>query len=60
MRAFIAKRYGKQEKSQLSEVAEPVINETDVLVQIHSAGANLLDSVRRHLNLPKNSVCRGI
>lgn len=43
MKAFIAKSYGKKEKLQLSETAEPVVNETDVLVQIHSAGVNVLD-----------------
>ena len=44
MKAFIIKRYGKKEKLQLTEVAEPVLKENDVLVQIHSAGVNLLDS----------------
>ncbi len=44
MKAFIIKRYGKKEKLQFSEIAEPVVKENDVLVQIHSAGVNLLDS----------------
>ena len=48
MKAFILKRYGKKETLQLSETAEPVVNETDVLVQIHSAGVNLLDSLIRN------------
>jgi NADPH:quinone reductase-like Zn-dependent oxidoreductase len=48
MKAHILKRYGKNEKLQLSEVAEPVVKENDVLVQIHSAGVNLLDSLIRN------------
>ena len=44
MKAFIIKRYGKKEKLHLTEVSEPVLKENDVLVQIHSAGVNLLDS----------------
>src|SRR5687767_13466629 len=44
MKAFIVKRYGKKEKLHLTEVADPVINENDVLVEIHAAGVNLLDS----------------
>lgn len=44
MKAFTINRYGKIEKLQLTTVAEPIVNENDVLVQIHSAGVNLLDS----------------
>jgi len=44
MKAHITNRYGKNEKLQLTEIAEPVVKENDVLVQIHSAGVNLLDS----------------
>lgn len=44
MKAFIVKRYGKKEKLHLTEIAEPVAKENDVLVQIHAAGVNLLDS----------------
>lgn len=44
MKAFIVSRYGKKGKLQLTEVAEPVVKENDVLIQIHSAGVNLLDS----------------
>ena len=44
MKAFIIKRYGKKEELQLTEIAEPVVKENDVLVQIHAAGINLLDS----------------
>ena len=44
MKAFIVKRYGKKEKLQLTEMAEPVVKENDVLVQVHAAGVNLVDS----------------
>lgn len=44
MKAFTLNRYGKNEKLQLTEVAEPVVNENDVLVEVHAAGLNLLDS----------------
>jgi len=44
MKAFIVNHYGKKEKLSLTEVAEPVVKETDILVQVHSAGVNLLDS----------------
>lgn len=48
MKAFIVKGYGKKEKLHLTEIAEPVVKENDVLVQIHSAGVNLLDSKIRN------------
>ena len=48
MKAFIVNRYGKKEKLQLTEIAEPVVEETDILVQVHSAGVNLLDSKIRN------------
>ncbi|MCD9019704.1 NADP-dependent oxidoreductase [Parachryseolinea silvisoli] len=48
MKAFIVNRYGKKEKLQLAEIAEPVVKETEILVQIHSAGVNLLDSKIRN------------
>jgi NADPH:quinone reductase-like Zn-dependent oxidoreductase len=44
VKAFIIKRYGKKEKLHLTEIAEPVILANDVLVQIHAAGVNVLDS----------------
>jgi NADPH:quinone reductase-like Zn-dependent oxidoreductase len=44
MKAFIVNHYGKKEKLQLTEIAEPLIKETDILVQVHSAAVNLLDS----------------
>jgi NADPH:quinone reductase-like Zn-dependent oxidoreductase len=44
MKAFIINRYGKKETLKLTETAEPVLKESDVLVRIHSAGVNQLDS----------------
>lgn len=48
MKAFIVKSYGKKEKLHLTDWAEPTVNENDVLVQVHSAGVNLLDSLIRN------------
>ncbi|MBP6558388.1 MAG: NADP-dependent oxidoreductase [Flavobacterium sp.] len=45
MKAFIVKRYGKNEKFHLTDWAEPIVGENDVLVQVHSAGINVLDSL---------------
>jgi alcohol dehydrogenase len=44
MKAFIVNRYGKKEKLQLKQIADPVVKETDILVQVHSTGVNQLDS----------------
>lgn len=44
MRAFIVDRYGKKQKLQLGKMPQPVVKENDVLVEVHSAGVNLLDS----------------
>jgi NADPH:quinone reductase-like Zn-dependent oxidoreductase len=48
MKAFIVNRYGKKEKLKLTEIAKPVVKENDILVQVHSAGVNLLDSKVRN------------
>ncbi len=48
MKAFIVKKYGKKETLHLTEVNIPTIKENEVLVQIHSAGVNLLDSLIRN------------
>lgn len=48
MKGFIINRYGKNEKLHLTELAEPVVQENDVLVQVHAAGTNLLDSLIRN------------
>jgi NADPH:quinone reductase-like Zn-dependent oxidoreductase len=44
MRAFILDRYGKSERIRLGEMPEPELREADVLVRIHAAGVNPLDS----------------
>jgi NADPH:quinone reductase-like Zn-dependent oxidoreductase len=48
VKAFIIDRYGKKGKLQLMEMPEPVMKDNDVLVQIHAAGVNLLDSKIRN------------
>lgn len=44
MKAFIVDRYGKKQTLRAGEVPEPVLGEDEVLVQVHAAGVNLLDS----------------
>ena len=44
MKAYTINRYSKTDKLQLVEVAEPVVNDNDVLVQIHATSINLLDA----------------
>jgi NADPH:quinone reductase-like Zn-dependent oxidoreductase len=48
MKAFIVKSYGKKEKLHLTDWAEPTVNDNDVLVQVHAAGINQLDSLIRN------------
>lgn len=45
MKAFVVKHYSKKEKMYLNEVSEPIVADNEVLVQIHAAGVNLLDSM---------------
>lgn len=44
MRAFIVDRYGAKIALRDGEVADPQVGENEVLVQVHAAGVNLLDS----------------
>lgn len=44
MKAFVVNRYGKNEKLQLTNVAEPTVGQKDVLVQIYATSVNPLDS----------------
>lgn len=44
MKAFVVKKYGKKETLELTQVAEPTINDHEVLVQVYATGVNLLDS----------------
>src|SRR5256885_5935922 len=44
MKAFIVERYGSKDGVRAGEMPDPELREDDVLVQIHAAGVNLLDS----------------
>lgn len=44
MKAFIIDRYKSKDGGRIGEMPEPELLENDMLVQIHAAGVNLLDS----------------
>src|SRR6267378_4295857 len=44
MKAVIVDRYGSADRVRASEVPDPDMREDDVLIQIHAAGVNPLDS----------------
>jgi NADPH:quinone reductase-like Zn-dependent oxidoreductase len=44
MKAFLVDRYGNADRVRCSEVSEPELRADDVLVEIHAAGVNPLDS----------------
>src|SRR6266568_1385144 len=44
MKAFIVDRYKKKGALRFGEMPEPELRDNDVLVEIHAAGVNLLDS----------------
>ncbi|HMH99238.1 MAG TPA: alcohol dehydrogenase catalytic domain-containing protein, partial [Bradyrhizobium sp.] len=44
MRTFILDRYGSADRLRAGEVPDPQLREDDVLVEVHAAGVNLLDS----------------
>ena len=48
MKAFILDRYGSADRVRAGDVPDPELREDDVLVQIHAAGVNLLDSKIRN------------
>src|SRR5438128_902958 len=48
MKAFILDRYGSADRVRAGEMPEPELREDDVLVQMHAAGVNLLDSKIRN------------
>lgn len=48
MKAFVINKYGKNSKGHLQHVAEPEVGKNDVLVEVHAAGLNLLDSKIRN------------
>jgi NADPH:quinone reductase-like Zn-dependent oxidoreductase len=48
MKAFILDRYGSADRVRAGDVPDPQLGEDDVLVQVHAAGVNLLDSKIRN------------
>src|SRR6266542_3108913 len=44
MKAFIVDRYKKKGALRFGEMPEPELRDDDVLVQVHAAGVNMLDS----------------
>src|SRR3954466_8897083 len=44
MKAFVVDKYQKKGALRLAEMPEPELRDNDVLVEIHAAGINLLDS----------------
>lgn len=44
MKAFVLNKYGKNEKLKLTESVLPIVKENEILVEVHSAGLNQLDS----------------
>ena len=44
MKAFIVDRYGKKDGVRIGQMPDPEVREDDVLVQVHAAGVNPLDS----------------
>ena len=48
MKAVIVDRYGKRDGVRIGEMPEPELREDEVLVQVHAAGVNVLDSKIRN------------
>ncbi|OOG38651.1 NADP-dependent oxidoreductase [Rhodanobacter sp. C05] len=44
MKAFIIDRYGKKDPMRLGDMPRPEVRDDDVLIEVHAAGLNLLDS----------------
>ena len=44
MKAFFIDRYSKKDPMRLGDMPEPELRDDDVLIEIHAAGLNLLDS----------------
>jgi NADPH:quinone reductase-like Zn-dependent oxidoreductase len=44
MKAFIVDRYRSKDGGRIAEMSQPELRDADVLVQIHAAGVNPLDS----------------
>lgn len=43
MKSFVVDRYAKKSSLRAAEVPEPLVGDHDVLVEVHSAGVNMLD-----------------
>lgn len=48
MKAFVLDRYGRTVGLRMGEIPEPEMREDDVLVEVHAAGVNVLDSKIRN------------
>jgi NADPH:quinone reductase-like Zn-dependent oxidoreductase len=48
MKGFFVHRYGRKNALLLGEMPSPELREDEVLVQVHAAGVNLLDSKIRN------------
>ncbi len=48
MKAFILDHYGSADRVRAGDMPDPELREDDVLVQVHAAGVNLLDSKIRN------------
>ena len=48
MKSFTVNKYSKKEKLHLTETAEPLVKDNDVLVQVYATGVNLLDAKIRN------------
>lgn len=48
MKAFIINKYGKNSKGHITHIPEPEVGENDVLVEVHAASLNPLDSKIRN------------
>lgn len=44
MKAFVIDRYSKKDPMRLGEMPEPELRDDEVLIEVHAAGLNLLDS----------------
>src|SRR2546430_5033325 len=44
MKAFSIDQYSKKDAMRLGEMPEPELRDDDVLIEVHAAGMNLLDS----------------
>ena len=44
MKAFLVDRYGKKDQMRLGETPAPELRDEDVLIEVHAAGLNVLDS----------------